>query len=334
MADNPSFSPPTVSCWDHIRDLLHLINTFQDSMPHPIIGVGHSVGACHVAHLALMHPRLLDALVLVDPVLQLDLKINKTMARLSTSRRDVWRSREVAAASFRKSGFYRCWDLRVLEKWVECGLREVPTELYPDVVVKKEGAGSSDAGDGDSEGNVPVTLTTTVAQEVYYYVRASYRDKRLLQKDSEKDLLRDVHPDDRAGSALFARPELQRFIRTLPELEPSVLYIFGGQSGASTPASRAKHVQATGTGVGGSGGAKAGKVKDVVLDCGHLVGMERPAECAEATAGFVDVEVGRWEARERAWDEALKGLGRRERVGINDLWREKIGAVWGAKSRL
>ena len=69
-------------------------------------------------------------------------------------------------------------------------------------------------------------------------------------------------------------------------------------------------------------------------DCGHLVGMERPADCAEATAGFVDAEVRRWEARERAWDEALEGLGRRERVGINDLWREKIGAVEKSKSRL
>jgi pimeloyl-ACP methyl ester carboxylesterase len=302
-------------------------------MPHPIIGVGHSVGNYHTTQLALLHPRLLHALVFVDPVLQLDLKINKTMARLSMSRRDVWPTRAAAAASFRKSGFYRAWDPRVLEKWIEFGLRELPTELYPDV---KERTDSSDAGDGDGDGDVPVTLTTTVAQEVYYYVRASYRDRRLLQEGgSDEDLLRDVHPDDRAGSAPFVRPEMQRLIRTLPELEPSVLYIWGGKSDASTPASRAKSVQATGTGVGGSGGVQAGRVREVVLeDCGHLVGMERPAECAEATAGFVDAEVRRWEARERAWDEALEGLGRRERVGINDLWREKIGAVEKSKSRL
>jgi pimeloyl-ACP methyl ester carboxylesterase len=295
-------------------------------MPHPIIGIGHSVGAYHLAHLALLHPRLLHAVVFVDPVLQLDLKINKTMARLSTSRRDVWPSREAAAESFRGSGFYRAWDPRVLERWVGFGLREGPTELYPDV--KKGG----DGGGGDT---VPVTLTTTAAQEVYYYVRASYRDKRLLQDEEDEDLLNDIHPDDRASSRLFARPELQALIRRLPELKPSVLYIFGGKSEASTPASRVKNVQATGTGVGGSGGVKAGKVKEVVLeDCGHLVGMERPGECAEATAGFVDAEVGRWEARERAWDEALEGLSRIERVGINDLWRDKIGVVAKLKGRL
>jgi pimeloyl-ACP methyl ester carboxylesterase len=299
-------------------------------MPHPIIGVGHSVGACHVAHLALLHPRLLHALVLVDPVLQLDLEINRTMAKLSTSRRDVWPSREAAAASFRSSGFYRAWDPRVLEKWIRWGLRELPTELYPDV---PKGRGSDGGGNGDGGDNVPVTLTTTTAQEVYYYVRASYRDKRLLQ-DPEEDPLSDVHPDDREGSRLFARPELQTLIRKLPELKPSVFFVFGGKSDASTPASRAKNVQATGTGVGGSGGVKAGKVKEVVLDCGHLVGMERPGECAEATAAFVDAELGRWEARERARDEALRGLSLIERVGINDLWREKVGAVGRPKGRL
>ena len=64
------------------------------------------------------------------------------------------------------------------------------------------------------------------------------------------------------------------------------------------------------------------------------MGMERPGECAEATAAFVDAELGRWEARERARDEALRGLSRIERVGINDLWREKIGAVGRPKGRL
>ena len=29
---------------DHGRDLLYLINQFQDDIPHPIIGIGHSVG--------------------------------------------------------------------------------------------------------------------------------------------------------------------------------------------------------------------------------------------------------------------------------------------------
>jgi pimeloyl-ACP methyl ester carboxylesterase len=289
-------------------------------MPHPIIGVGHSVGASHLTHLSHLHPRLLHSLVLVDPIIQLDLKVHKTLAKLSTSRRDIWPSREVAAESFRNSKFYKTWDPRVLEKWLQFGLRDLPTEQYPEV---PEGSSEDDGP--------PVTLSTTVAQEVYFYVRASYRDERLLQDD---DLLQDIHPEDRDGSQL-SRPESQKLFRLLPEVKPSVLYVFGGQSDASPPESRLAKMETTGTGVGGSGGADAGKVQEVVLDCGHLVGMERPAECAEATAAFIGDELGRWEAQERARDEALERLpSRRERVGINERWREQVGAKGKPHGRL
>jgi pimeloyl-ACP methyl ester carboxylesterase len=289
-------------------------------MPHPIIGVGHSVGASQLTHLSHLHPRLLHSLVLVDPIIQLDLKVHKTLAKLSTSRRDIWPSRKAAAESFRNSKFYKAWDPRVLEKWLQFGLRDLPTEQYPE------------APDGLNEGDdgPPVTLSTTVAQEVYFYVRASYRDERLLQDD---DLLQEIHPEDRDASQL-SRPESQKLFRLLPEVKPSVLYVFGGKSDASPPESRLAKIETTGTGVGGSGGAEVGKVKEVVLDCGHLVGMERPAECAEATACFIEAELGRWEAQERARDEALEGLGRRERVGINERWRGMVGAKGKPQGRL
>lgn len=32
------------SWWDHGRDLLSLVNQYQDEIPHPIIGIGHSMG--------------------------------------------------------------------------------------------------------------------------------------------------------------------------------------------------------------------------------------------------------------------------------------------------
>lgn len=36
------------SWWDHGRDLLFLINQFQDEIPNPIVGIGHSVGGSHL----------------------------------------------------------------------------------------------------------------------------------------------------------------------------------------------------------------------------------------------------------------------------------------------
>ena len=48
-------------------------------MPRPLVGIGHSMGGQQLAHLALMHPRLLSLLVLVDPVIQKSRGANQEM---------------------------------------------------------------------------------------------------------------------------------------------------------------------------------------------------------------------------------------------------------------
>lgn len=256
----------------------------------------------------MIHPRLLDGLIMVDPIMQRDLGPHRTFARLSTSRRDVWPSREAAASKFRNSKFYQAWDHRVLDKWIEHGLRDLPTEQYPDLPK------------GSDKGNPPVTLSTTTAQEVYLYLRAYYQDARLLQDENN---LQDIRAEDRDGSN-FGRPETQELYRRLPEIKPSVLYVFGRNSEASPSEYRRDKMERTGTGVGGSGGTAKGKVQEVVLDCGHLVGMERPTECAKACVSYIDKELERWATEEREWDVRVKGLSRKERVGINELWKRNV----------
>jgi alpha-beta hydrolase superfamily lysophospholipase len=36
------------SWWDHSRDLMNLINQKQDEMPHPLVGIGHSMGGAQL----------------------------------------------------------------------------------------------------------------------------------------------------------------------------------------------------------------------------------------------------------------------------------------------
>ncbi|KAK5707749.1 hypothetical protein LTR97_000287 [Elasticomyces elasticus] len=268
---NEALLGPESSWWDHGRDLLFLLNQFQDQMPHPIIGIGHS---------------------------------------LSTLRRDVWPSRAAAAKKFASSKFYQIWDPRVLEKWNEYGLRDLPTEQYPGAVQSGE--------DGP-----PVTLSTTVAQEVYSYLRATYSDPRLLHDNKP---LRDVHPNN-IDQIPFARAECQELYRKLPKIRPSVHYLFGRTSEASTSKLREGKMTITGTGVGGSGGAAEGMVGETVLDCGHLVPMERPKECAEACASHINHELVRWNDEEQKRQVVWNSLSRRERVDINDEWKRHMKAL-------
>ncbi|KAK5736548.1 hypothetical protein LTR17_007367 [Elasticomyces elasticus] len=279
---NEALLGPESSWWDHGRDLLFLINQFQDQMPHPIVGIGHSES----------------------------LEPHRNLARLSTFRRDVWPSRAAAAKKFASSTFYQSWDPRVLEKWSEYGLRDLPTEQYPDAIKSGE--------DGP-----PVTLRTTVAQEVYLYLRATYADPRLLHDNKP---LRDVHPND-VDQIPFARAETQELYRKLPEIRPSVHYVFGRTSEASTPKLREGKMTTTGTGVGGSGGAAEGMVGETVLDCGHLVPMERPTECAEACAGHINHELSRWNDEEQKRQVVWNSLSRRQRVDINDEWKRHVKAL-------
>lgn len=300
---------PDPSWWDHGRDLMYFINQFQDDIPHPIIGIGHSMGGTQLTHLALMHPRLLDALVLIDPVIQTE-NPSRPYALASTYRRDLWPSREEAEKGFKSSKFYQKWDPRALQCWIEHGLTENLAERY-----------SEDHLSNDTSSNPHVTLTTTKAQEVYNFLRPAYQEDRLLFARSREE---EVHPDDIDDFPMY-RPEPAIIFRDLERLAVNTLYIFGETSDLSKPEAMKQKIDATGVGPGGSGGKAAGKVEEVVLDCGHLVPMERPQDCATAIAGFVGRRLKEYEAiaarRKAKWDS----MTRAQKVQINDKWKAHVG---------
>ncbi|KAE8421766.1 Alpha/beta hydrolase fold-1 [Aspergillus pseudocaelatus] len=280
-------------------------------MPHPIIGVGHSMGGVQLAHLALIHPSLFQSLILIEPPLRRE-NPSKKYALGSTYRRDLWPSREDAINRFRANKVFKDFDAHAFDDFVEYGLRDLPTELYPRY---------------ENHGTTPVSLTTTKAQELYTYLRPTYQDGKVGLREGE--WRRDMRPEDREEGHPFYRPEPVFSFHRLPQLRPSVLYIFGERSEISTPPVRRERLEMTGSGVGGSGGTHRGRVKEVVLPTGHLVPMENAWECARVSASFSHFELTRWETDQHEFIQEWNAKPRADKIVFDDKWKENIGSVAG-----
>lgn len=192
--------------------------------------------------------------------------------------------------------------------WMRYGLRDLPTEQHP--------------GDALAQGApVPVTLTATKAQEVYFYLQARYRDDRLLQH--ETTTAGTAHAD----LAPFSRPEMLELYHRLPELRPEVLYVFGTKSEVSDLERRDSKVARTGTGTAGSGGAVRGKVKAALIDSGHLVAFEKPRACAVEAGAFVREKVAAWKRTDSGHRRTWSAMSRSQKTDINDLWKCYLGKL-------
>lgn len=278
-----------------------MVNTFRTQMPRPLIGIGHSMGGCQVAYLSLIHPRLFETLILIDPVIlgRMDISHNIGPAAASARRRERWPSRADALKFFQQSKFYKAWDRRVLDLWIQYGLRDVPTKLFPDAKAPE------------------VTLTTSKHQEVMTFLRPNFTrlpgETEVSSADcttSNPTLNRRTHPDftpDTDVQSPFYRGEATIVFNQLSALRPSVFYIFGSASFLTDEKSIEEKLAVTGSGVSGSGGRAEGRVDSVILqDAGHLIPMERPEESAE--------NIGRWIGKDmkRFWD-----------------WERKTQEEWG-----
>jgi hypothetical protein len=265
-------------------------------------------------NLAYIHPRLLTTVILVDPVVQqwsAEIDPGKqgppNPAQLSSFRRSLWPSREAAAASFQTSPFYRAWDPRVLEKWVAFGLRAVPTLLHPEAQPPQ------------------VTLTTTPAQEVFTFLRPNYEGYGVNGKPVNRSTHADLDPS-RDLIYPFYRSEAPDIFKRLPELRPSALYLFGETSNVGLPYMNEAKLERTGIGIGGSGGAKDGKVKGITLKgVGHLIPMEAVDRTADAVSEWIGAEMVTYSKEQSEWDENWKIKSRKEKQEIDDTWRRMIG---------
>ncbi|KAL4756599.1 alpha/beta-hydrolase [Aspergillus foveolatus] len=298
------------SWFDHARDLLHMVNIFSADMPRPIVGIGHSLGAGQLVLLSLLHPRLFTSLVLMEPVLEKNIHAAKgpIFVKLSLDREDIWRSRSEAAKYFKR--LFHKWDPRVLERWLEHGLRDVRPVID---LTKAEGS---------------VTLTTSKHQEVVQYLRPNFQKKRPLKLDKDlgaQELHDPVFYPDIIGPphAIYPFYRFEPILawRFLKHVRPSVLYLFGENSPVSTPELRAEKLERTGKGIGGSGGYKNNRVKEVIFPgAGHHLPFEAVEGVSDAASGWLRQEMVRWKEAEVKIDMGWLELPREARTSISHDW--------------
>lgn len=288
-------------------------------MPRPLIGLGHSFGGNIITNVALMHPRLFSGLVMVDPVMS---RRNRhgplygfATMRASAGRRDLWPSRDAAAAAVRRNKFYAAWDPRAVDRLLRFAYRDGPTALYPDAV----------GGE--------VTLTTSKHHECFTYYRPTHlgpRDPATGRRALVRDLVPDATEDvDDFPAFPFYQPPTPVTAARLGELRPAVLWIAGADSSVCPPETRREWLETTGYARGGSGGARAGRVAEFVVEgTGHLVAMEKPGAVADRAAGFIRGEVERWRAEEEAYRrEWVEGVADREKAIMSEEFRALIDSV-------
>lgn len=181
-----------------------MVNHFR--MSRPMVGIGHSVDGTQLysmqikksadgsrINLALVHPRLLMQLLLIEPMIEPlvagpIMPGNPSTVFLSANRRDSSSSRKEAKNAFRR--MYKNWDLWILDLWIEYGLRDLPPTLQ-------------------------VALTTTKLQEVSSYYRPRFRRK-----------LPDLDPNI-VDTLPFYRAEAVWMFKNMHLVRPEMLFIFG-----------------------------------------------------------------------------------------------------------
>ncbi|PVI01652.1 alpha/beta-hydrolase [Periconia macrospinosa] len=295
LGDDPNW-------FDHSRDLLALVNEFRDRIQPPIIGVAHSMGCAQLVQLSIIHPRLFQSLILIDPVIRGKIPPGPNAAMMTTMRPDLWNSLEEAKADFRRNKFYKSWDPRALDKYLEYGLRSTPTFVYPNAPT-----GS-------------VTLATTKHQEAWSYVRSVF--PQCPPEDQLDDQERFIAGDMPVELAQyqFHRAEALVALEALSSLQPSITWIFGGKSYINSRADREDLLKRTGSASRGSGGVQS----IIVEGAGHMLPLEKVSQTANLVGAQIEAGLDKYKKEVEFWKTYDSGKSDETKAVVSEKWKKAV----------
>ncbi|KAJ7509012.1 hypothetical protein B0H11DRAFT_1847506 [Mycena galericulata] len=138
--------PQGITAYDWAKGVQTLLESGLISSDR-LVSVGHSAGACvqvlsTISSTSSSELRLspYSAMILVEPTMMTkeifaqgsELSEMTRVIDAVKKRRDIWESREAARAWFTQRLPWKRWDARVLDAFVQYGLRDLPTAAYPD----------------------------------------------------------------------------------------------------------------------------------------------------------------------------------------------------------
>jgi len=269
---------------DHSRDLYHFINTFQDQMPPPIIGMGESWGVGHMVMISTWHPRLFSGILALEPALgpghPLRTNGTKTQIRnwpsapkhypaaLVSRRKDRWKNMEEAVAHLSKSPFYADMDKRARDKAIQYDLRQM----------------------NDESGSY-VTLATPKRVEAQYWGRPDPPFEGIPPYPPYEAPIN----ESRVVKG-FYRPEGVIFNEAVHHVPCPTLLVWGGKSFISRISDfKESYARRWGSAMMGGGGLEAGQVSQAFVEkAGHAISLHKPDETAEVSVSWIGEMAKKW----------------------------------------
>ena len=102
------------------RDVLRQVDKL--GAHHPIIGIGHSMGAACLLLAEEQRPKTFDFLILIEPPMFGPNDHENPMVRSTLRRRAEWPSYEAAKDYFKSKPIFKDWDREALERYLSGGL--------------------------------------------------------------------------------------------------------------------------------------------------------------------------------------------------------------------
>ena len=138
--DSVSFNSSRIRHWQlFANDLCTVVSA---TLPLPVVGIGHSLGAVATLMAAVQRPDMFAALVLIEPPIlpyrtiwmlrimrRLGIEGLIPLAKGARRRRRVFKSKQAAFTRFASSrGIFKKWSPAFIDAYLECGLLEKDTQ--------------------------------------------------------------------------------------------------------------------------------------------------------------------------------------------------------------